>query len=129
MNGTVCLDSSVLIRCLRGDADFRSRVVAVPLPIIPVIVLAELLVGALLSRKPEEERQRVEQLAADCQVASPNVATAVRFAEIKAALRKAGTPIPDHDIWIAALCIQHDWELAFRDKHFPLVPGLRCLPW
>jgi tRNA(fMet)-specific endonuclease VapC len=129
MNGTVCLDSSVLIRCLRGDADLQSKVGAVAQPILPVIALAELLVGARLSRKPEGERTRVEALAADCQVASPDAATAERFAEIKAALRRAGTPIPDHDIWIAALCIQHDWELAFRDKHFPLVPGLRCLPW
>lgn len=129
MNGTICLDSSILIRCLRGDADLQSRIAAVPQPVLPVIVLAELLAGAMLSRKSEQERRRVEAMAADCRLASPNPATAVRFAEIKSALRKAGTPIPDHDIWIAALCLQHDWELAFRDKHFPLVPGLRCLPW
>ena len=30
------------------------------------------------------------------------------YGEIKAKLKKTGRPIPDNDIWIAALSIQHN---------------------
>lgn len=129
MTGPLCLDSSVLIRHLRGESEIVAKVNGVDRPILPVPVLGELLVGARLSNRPESETLRVRKLAGFCQLASPDAVTASTYAEIKVALRRAGTPIPENDIWIAALCIQHDWELAFRDKHFPLVPGLRCLPW
>ena len=129
MTGPLCLDSSVLIRHLRGESEIVAKVNAVDRPVLPVPVLGELLVGARLSNRPESETLRVRKLAGFCQLASPDTVTASTYAEIKVALRRAGTPIPENDIWIAALCIQHDWELAFRDKHFPLVPGLRCQPW
>ncbi|MCX6929402.1 MAG: hypothetical protein NT154_40235 [Verrucomicrobia bacterium] len=44
-------------------------------------------------------------------------------------LAKAGTPIPENDIWIAALALEHQLPLAARDAHFDLVIGLRVLKW
>ena len=129
MTGPLCLDSSVLVRHLRGDADLVQKVGRVTGPVLPVPVLGELLVGARLSGRPEVETLKVRKLAGVCRLIGADAATAGSYAEVKVALRRAGTPIPENDIWIAALCIQHGVPLAFRDKHFPLVPGLRCLPW
>jgi predicted nucleic acid-binding protein len=39
-------------------------------------------------------------------------------------LKRAGTPVPDNDLWIAALALQHDLLLITRDKHFESIPQL-----
>jgi tRNA(fMet)-specific endonuclease VapC len=44
-------------------------------------------------------------------------------------LKKAGKPIPAHDLWIAALCRQHSRALLSRDRHFDLVSGIRRVAW
>jgi len=43
---------------------------------------------------------------------------------IKASLRRKGKPIPENDIWIAALALQHDLIVATRDAHFNEVDSL-----
>jgi len=43
---------------------------------------------------------------------------------VKDQLRKIGKPIPENDIWIAALTLQHNLSLATRDKHFENIEGL-----
>jgi predicted nucleic acid-binding protein len=35
-----------------------------------------------------------------------------------------GTPIPTHDIWIAALVVEHGLTLLSRDKHFDRLPQI-----
>src|SRR4051812_153753 len=50
--------------------------------------------------------------------------TADRFGRIAAALRKAGTPIPSNDIWIAAHAFETGAELVTYDKHFESIRGL-----
>lgn len=53
--------------------------------------------------------------------------SAARVAEGE--LRKAGTPIPANDAWIAALARQHGLAVLSNDVHFVLVPGLRRIPF
>jgi tRNA(fMet)-specific endonuclease VapC len=40
-------------------------------------------------------------------------------------LKRAGTPVPDNDLWIAAVAIEHDLALVTRDRHFDKLPQLR----
>lgn len=39
-------------------------------------------------------------------------------------LKRAGTPVPDNDLWIAALALEHDLRLITRDNHFNQIPQL-----
>jgi tRNA(fMet)-specific endonuclease VapC len=55
--------------------------------------------------------------------------TAGQYADIREELRTAATPIPENDIWIAALCRQHQLPLASRDGHFDKVRGLKRVGW
>lgn len=55
--------------------------------------------------------------------------TARQYARLRGALKRAGTPIPENDLWIAALAIEHGWPLATRDAHFACVPGLIVQDW
>ncbi|MEI9999963.1 MAG: PIN domain-containing protein [Verrucomicrobiota bacterium] len=56
-------------------------------------------------------------------------ATADRYAAIKNELARAGTPIPENDIWIAAHAMEHGLSLAARDEHFHRISGLVVLDW
>lgn len=40
------------------------------------------------------------------------------YARIWSDLAKRGLPVPTNDIWIAAVCVQHQLTLATSDKHF-----------
>ncbi|MBX3734827.1 MAG: hypothetical protein KF791_19795 [Verrucomicrobiae bacterium] len=55
--------------------------------------------------------------------------TADPYANIREELRAAATPIPENDIWIAALCRQHQLAVASRHVHFDRVRGLRRVTW
>jgi predicted nucleic acid-binding protein len=44
-------------------------------------------------------------------------------------LRLTGCPIPENDVWIAALARQHDLPVVTCDDHFDHVSGLRRLSW
>ncbi|MEM9595846.1 MAG: PIN domain-containing protein [Acidobacteriota bacterium] len=44
-------------------------------------------------------------------------------------LRTQGRPIPENDVWIAALARQHDEPVVSRDRHFEAVQGLRVVAW
>jgi len=39
-------------------------------------------------------------------------------------LRKKGRPIPENDVWIAAVARQHGLTLLTRDVHFREIEGL-----
>lgn len=51
--------------------------------------------------------------------------TAEIFGELKTILKKAGTPLPINDIWIAAHTIETGSQLITYDAHFRKIPGLR----
>jgi tRNA(fMet)-specific endonuclease VapC len=53
-----------------------------------------------------------------------DAATAREYGRIKEILRAKGKPIPENDIWIAAMAVQHGLTLATRDQHFGEVPNL-----
>ena len=62
-------------------------------------------------------------------VLDADTTTARRYADVREELRLAKTPIPENDVWIAALARQHDLPLLSRDGHFDCVSGLRRANW
>ena len=55
--------------------------------------------------------------------------TAQWYGIIKDQLRRKGRPIPDNDIWIAAIAMQYDLILVTRDSHFDEVESLQTEHW
>ena len=52
------------------------------------------------------------------------------YGEIKACLHDRGRPLPENDIWLAAIANQHRLMLATRDKkHFAEIEGLNWEVW
>jgi tRNA(fMet)-specific endonuclease VapC len=96
---------------------------------VPVIVLGEYRYGIQQSR----ERQRYEHWLVEYlpkfRVLNVDEQTTTSYAAVRGELKRAGTPIPSNDVWIAALCRQHSLAVLSRDRHFDLVPGLRRIDW
>ena len=96
---------------------------------LPSIALGELYYGAFHAAAASIQRTRVQELEADSEVVSPDPATAQVYGRIKAELRARGRMIPDNDLWIAALALQHGLAVMTRDTHFAEVAGLATLGW
>jgi tRNA(fMet)-specific endonuclease VapC len=96
---------------------------------LPVIVVGELYYGAHKSSRVAENLVRTEEFSGSIAVLGCDETTAEEYGRIKAALKAKGRPIPDNDIWIAAIAKQHSLVLATRDQHFSEVEGLLTESW
>jgi len=129
MAGRLLLDSNAAIALLHGDPAVEKRVRGADEVFIPVVALGELYFGAYKSQRVEANLGRIDSLAAGIKVLTHDAGTAREYGRVKNALRHKGRPIPDNDLWIAALSRRHDLILVTRDKHFSEVDGLTCETW
>ena len=73
----------------------------------------------------DESRGLCETFLSAFQVLWPDADVAWRAARVSRGLRAAGTPIGDHDLWIAAFALERNDTLASRnEEHFRRVPRL-----
>jgi tRNA(fMet)-specific endonuclease VapC len=96
---------------------------------VPVIVLGEFRYGIRHSRRHREYEAWLEQYLPAFHVLAVTAETATEYAQLRSELRQLGKPIPSNDVWIAALCRQHDLPLLSRDAHFDQVRRLRRQTW
>ena len=127
-NGELLLDTNVVIASFRQDSGAQQALYEAKRLLIPVVVVGELIAGALQGGQAEREMARIEALLADGVVLGCDLETAHHYGAVKTHLRRQGHPIPENDVWIAALARQHDVVVASRDNHFDAVPGLRREP-
>ena len=96
---------------------------------IPVIVLGEFRYGILQSRERAYYEQWLTEYLPKFRILDVDERTTISYSAVRTELRKAGTPIPSNDIWIAALCRQHALPLLSRDRHFDAVSGITRVAW
>ena len=96
---------------------------------LPVTALGELYFGAEKSGRPEANRRKLGALLSANVILPCDVIVAREYGRLKAVLRKQGTPIPDNDIWIAAIALRNELTLVSRDRHFERIPGLPLDAW
>jgi tRNA(fMet)-specific endonuclease VapC len=125
----VILDTNGLSGVVDGDAGLEPLLRKASQIAIPVIVLGEYRYGISQSRSRQSyERWLTEYLPAFI-ILDVNEETTISYSAVRTELKKAGTPIPSNDVWIAALCRQHSFPLVSRDRHFDLVAGIQRLNW
>ena len=125
---SVALDTSVAIDVLAGEAGALLSDPTREL-LLPVPVVGELRYGALNSRRSAENLAEVERLTGRCRVLNITTATADVYARLRLRLKQKGQPIPENDLWIAALCVEHHVPLASLDGHFDLIDELARHAW
>lgn len=129
MSGKYLLDTSVIIALFADDAAVKDNLAKADEIFIPCIAVGELYYGAWKSARIRENVARIDEFAAANVVLECNSGTARRYSEIKNALREKGRPIPENDIWIAAIALQHDLTMATRDTHFSEITDLKVAIW
>ncbi len=125
----LALDTSAYTALSHGDVDLANELPRAEAVGLPVVVLAELWFGFLNGSKLRENTATLERFLATprVQVLQISEQTARTFGEIATLLRRAGSKIQQNDIWIAALCKQHGFALATRDRGFHHVLGLEVV--
>jgi len=91
--------------------------------------IGELYYGAYKSGRVAANLARVEEFIVMTNVLGCDTATAKYYGQIRNSLRSRGRPIPENDIWIAAVAMQHQLTLVSRDIHFQYVDGLLLERW
>ena len=125
----VCLDTSAYSRFQRGDPAVVEILDRAEWVGVPAVALGELRTGFLSGN------QRVRNEAElDSFLANPVVEVLVvdgevsrHYAEIVSDLRRAGTPLPTNDIWIAATSARAGALVLTYDRHFEKISSVGSL--
>lgn len=112
------LDTSAVIEFFKGNISIIKLLKTETVIKIPAMVLGELYLGIYRSSNPEKHIMQVKQFITSCEVLPIEMETAKVYATIKTKLLKKGKPIPENDIWIAAIAMQYNCSLVTFDKHF-----------
>lgn len=123
---SICIDTNAYSNFLRGDESLRDVFKTAEFIFIPIFVIGELLTGFKRGSKKKENISTLEKFINQPQieVLNANFETAEVYAQIKFELRIKGKPIPENDIWIAAVAIQHQLPFISMDQHFEYVRHL-----
>jgi tRNA(fMet)-specific endonuclease VapC len=90
-------------------------------------VIGELLGGFAAGSREQRNRGELTAFLATPRVSVVPVdaGTAEHYAALYVGLKRAGTPIPTNDLWIAAIALQHGLRLFTNDGHFRVVADSR----
>jgi predicted nucleic acid-binding protein len=122
----VALDTNRLTDLFQGDTALADLLGGCDEVWIPLIVLAEIKAGFHGGAAQHRNEILLRQLLAKptVDVLLPTRETAEHYARLFVQLKRAGSPIPVNDIWIAALALEQDLVLITRDRHFDRIPQL-----
>jgi len=122
----IALDTNAYSDFCRGNREIVEKASQADRVYLPFVVLAELRAGFLGGTRASANERNLQRFLNTPRVRAllPDDQTTHQFAKIAIQLRRQATPIPEHDMWIAALVMQHDLELVSRDAHFDHLPKL-----
>jgi len=125
----VILDTNGLSALADGEPGLEPLLRRAVQVTIPVIVLGEYRYGISRSRNHIHYEQWLAEYLPGFRILNIDEPTTIFYSAVRRELKKAGTPIPSNDVWIAALCRQYSLPLLSRDRHFDAVSGITRFDW
>ncbi len=115
----IVLDTNCYAAFLAGDARVLAALAGAEIVFLSVFVLGD--------SREAANRELLERFLKKptVQVLHATAETASVFGQLKAALKKAGTPLPINDVWIAAHAVETGATLVSYDNHFEKIIGLK----
>lgn len=122
----IVLDTSAYARMRSGDERVIAVVADAEVVHVPVVVLGELEGGFRIGSKTAANQLLLHSFLDEPYVSLLPVTreVAVRYGQLFAELRAAGTPVPANDIWIAASTLDVGAQLITFDTDFARFPAL-----
>ena len=123
------LDTSAFSRFRAGHETVVELIAAAESVLLPVTVLGELEAGFELGARARANRVALAEFLEEpyVSVLPTTLEVAKRYGQCFADLKRAGTPVPVNDIWIAAASWVAGACLVTFDKHFRKFVGLPCI--
>ena len=123
----IVLDTNAYTRLLIGEEDVLDIIGTADTIYMSIFVLGELYAGFAGGRKERKNKETLNRflLKPTAKILNATAETAEVFGKVKQNLKKAGTPIPINDVWIAAHAIETGSTIITYDSHFKNVAGLR----
>ena len=123
----IVVDTNAYTRLLAGQEDVLDAVGTAEKVYMSIFVLGELYAGFAGGSKERQNRDALNSflLKPTVKILNATVETAKIFGMVKQNLKKAGTPIPINDVWVAAHTLETGSTLITYDSHFKEVAGLR----
>jgi tRNA(fMet)-specific endonuclease VapC len=122
------LDASAYSYLRSGHPRVHEYVASAAVVLLPVVVVGELEAAFESGSRTRLNRDALAEFMAEPFVVTVDVTTSIarRYGEVFAMLRRAGTPLPVNDIWIAAATLDSAGHLLTFDQDFRRVPSLRA---
>ncbi len=120
------LDTSAYSHFRAGHPRVLDLLARAAVVVIPVTVLGELEAAFQLGRRTQENRLTLAEFLDESFVTvwPTTPAVASHYGRLFAQLRRAGTPLPINDVWIAAASLDCVGRLVTFDGDFERIPGL-----
>ncbi|MGH9795552.1 MAG: PIN domain-containing protein [Candidatus Acidiferrales bacterium] len=123
------LDTNILIYYFNDVHAVGERIERAAPARLPFITAVELLHGAKRSARRAENLRKYSDFLDGFLILYPSRPTLDIYSDLQLALGQRGTPIPQNDLWQAAIAVQHQAVLVTNDEHFASVPGLQTENW
>lgn len=123
------LDTNIISAIFKGDISVAKNILTSTNVFIPVIATGELFFGASLSNNSTRYLNDIHEITLSYSVININQDTCKHYGLIKSSLRKKGKPIPENDIWIAAIALQYNFIIVTKDNHFKEVEEVEIEAW
>jgi tRNA(fMet)-specific endonuclease VapC len=123
------LDTNGISAMAEGDPAIKPVLLQASELAIPVVALGEFRYGILQSRERARYERWLAEYLRQFRLLEIDERTTLSYSNIRLELKKADTPIPSNDVWIAALSRQHSLPVVTRDRHFDFVSGITRLSW
>ena len=128
------LDTDILVGLLKGAPDAIQKITSIETKgdtiSTTTISAYELLKGAYLSQKQEENLEKVTDTISNMQILDLSLNACQEAAKIYKELKNKGRMIGEFDILIAAITKTNNEALVTRDNHFNLLlPSTKLLQW
>jgi tRNA(fMet)-specific endonuclease VapC len=128
-SGNYLLDTNIIIGMFIGNPAIEEKIQSSNNLFLASPSVGELYYGAQKSDKIRENLHKIDIFVENHIFLPCDLETAQWYGIIKDQLRRKGHPIPDNDIWIASIAMQHRLILVTRDSHFDQVESLQTEYW
>lgn len=92
---------------------------------LTIFSFTEFYYGAM--NKNEKNKKKVKERLEKYKLLNTTQTTGIIFCNLLYHLKKKGALIPEFDVFIAALAVEHSFTLITTDRHFKEIPGLNSV--
>jgi len=123
----ILLDTNAYTRLLTGDKAVLQVIASADTVYMSVFVLGELFAGFGGGTREQENKDILHRFLnkPGVKILNATADTAEVFGQLKSSLKKAGTPLPINDVWIAAHAVESGSVMVTYDGHFKTIAVLR----